>query len=243
MVVLAVTTMLSGCAWFRDRPDTLAPAAVLYEEGERALLKGKQESARESLRKIVERHPDSGLVPRARFLMGESHYRDREYNQAIREFETFITLYPGHEVADFAQYRLAQSYYDQMPTLERDQAITAKAMAEFQNLLKRYPESRYAPDAIVKIEACRLRLAQKELWIADFYVRRDSLQAALQRYDVILKEYPRTAVAPEALFQKVDVLMRLDRDAEAAQALRRLVDGFPASEWSRRARERHAQLL
>ena len=243
VVALALATALTGCSWFRSGPDTLPPAAVLYEDGERDLLRGRQESAQEAFQKIIERHPDSGLVPRARFLVGESHYRDREYNQAIREFEAFLNLYPGHEIADFAQYRLAESYYNQMPSLERDQAIAGKALTEFRNLLKRYPESRYAPDAIVKIEACRLRLAQKEFWIADFYIRRNNLQAALQRYDVILQEYSRTAVAPEALFQKVDVLVRLDRSEEAAQALRQLIDGFPASEWSRLGRERHATLL
>jgi outer membrane protein assembly factor BamD len=241
-LALVVTTLLSGCAFFRGRPDTLPPAAKLYEEGERDLSKGKYEAARDAMRKIVERHPDSTLAPRARFLVGETYYRDGEYEQAAKEFEGFMSLYPGLPIADLAQYRLARSYFDNMPNLERDQGATSRAMAEFQKLLKQYPESRYAPDAIAKIEACRLRLAQKELWIADYYVRQGNWQAAVQRYDVILKDYARTPAAPQALYQKADALMRLDRADDARTALRRLVDEYPQTEWARRARLRQTSL-
>lgn len=237
VLALAALLLLSGCSWFSGRPELLLPAGKLYEEGERLMVQGRQDGARDRFTKIVERFPESDLAPVSRFLVGETYYRAQEYDKAAPEFEAFVTLYPGHSIADLGQYRLARSYFDQIPTVERDQNITAKALGELQKLIRLYPESRYAPDALVKIETCRLRLAQKELWIADYYVRRDNLQAALQRYDVILKDYARTAAAPEALYQKADTLMRLGRTAEAATVLRRLVDEFPASEWSRRARQ------
>lgn len=216
----------------------MPPPGALYADGERALGRGRYDGARDSFGKLIERHPDSSLVPHARFLLGETYYRDKEYDRAVREFEAFMAYYPGHAIADLVQYRLARSHFDNMPTLERDQAVTAKALAEFRKVIKQYPESRYAPDAIAKIEVCRLRLAQKEMWVADYYVRQGNLQAALQRYDVILKEYGRTATAPQALYQKAEALTRLGRKDEAESALRQLADEFPASEWSRRARQR-----
>ncbi len=238
LLALGAALLLSGCSLFGGRPDTLPPAGKLYADGERELERGRYEAARDDFRKIVERHPDSTVVAQARFLVGEAYYREKEYDKAIKEFEGFMALYPGHAIADLVQYRLARSYYDNMPTIERDQAVTGKAMAEFQKLIKQYPESRYAPDAIVKIEACRLRLAQKELWVADYYVRRENWQAALQRYEVILKDYARTAAAPQALFLKADALRRLQRPDEADQALKRLGEEYPTSEWARRARQR-----
>ena len=243
VLALVALILLSGCSLFTGRPDTIPPAAALYADAERELAKGRHDAARDSLRKILERHPDASQVPEARFLMGESYFRDHEYDRAVKEFETFLAYYPAHRIADLAQYRLARSYFDAMPTVERDQGITAKGLAEFKKLLKQYPESRYAPDAIAKIDACRLRLAEKELWIADYYVRQGNFQAALQRYDVILKDYPHTAAAPQALFQKADALTRLGRREEAQNTLRQLVDEFPASEWSRRARERQSGFL
>jgi outer membrane protein assembly factor BamD len=243
VLALVAPLLLTGCSLFGGKPSTLPPAATLYENGERDLDRGRYESARDNLRRLVERHPDSNLVPQARFLIGESYYRDQEYEKAIREFEAFMSLYPGNPIADLVQYRLARSYFDGMPAVERDQAVTGKAVGEFQKLIKEYPESRYAPDALVKIEVCRLRLAQKELWVADYYVRQNNWQAALQRYDLILKDYGRTAVAPQVLFQKADALLRLQRREDAEDTLRRIVEQFPASEWARRARQRQTSLI
>jgi outer membrane protein assembly factor BamD len=240
LAAAAVVFLLSGCGLLSGRPTTLAPAAKLYEDGERLLLQEKYPAAREQFSWLVERHPESDLAPVARFLVGETLFRNKDFEKAGPEFEAFVTLYPSHQIADLGQYRLARSYFDQMPTLERDQKITAQALAEFQKLIRLYPESRYAPDAIVKIEACRLRLAQKELWIAAFYMRQGKYEAALPRLDTVIRDYARTQAAPEALYQKADALIRLGRSDEAASVLKRLVDEFPASEWSRRARERQA---
>ncbi len=240
LALAAVVLLLSGCTLFGGRPTTVAPAAKLYEDGERLLLQEKYPQAREQFSWLVERHPESDLAPVARFLIGESYFRNKDYEKAGPEFETFVTLYPSNQIADLGQYRLARTYFDQMPTVERDQKLTAQALTEFQKLIRLYPESRYAPDAIVKIEACRLRLAQKELWIAAFYVRQGKYEAALPRFDTVIKDYGRTQAAPEALYQKADALVRLGRSDEAASVLKRLVDEFPASEWSRRARERQA---
>jgi outer membrane protein assembly factor BamD len=236
-LALATLPLLGGCSLFGGRPDTLPPAGKLYEDGERDLGRGRYEAARDQLRKIVERHPDSTLVPQARFLVGETYYRDKEWDRAAREFEAFMALYPAHAIADLVQYRLARSYFDGMPDVERDQGVAVKALAEFQKLLKLYPESRYAPDAIVKIDACRLRLAQKELWVADWYVRQGNWLGAVQRYDVILKDYGRTSAAAQALYQKAEALMRLERGDEAQTALQKLVEEFPRTDWARRARQ------
>ena len=235
-----IVILLSGCSVFGGRPNTVAPAATLYENGERLLLLEKFHEAREQFAWLAERHPESDLAPVARFLVGETYFRSKEFEKAVPEFESFVTLYPGHQIADLGQYRLARSYFDQMPTLERDQRITSQALIEFGKLIRLYPESRYAPDAIVKIQACRLRLAQKELWIAAFYMRQGKYESALPRFDTVIKDYGRTQAAPEALYQKADALVRLGRSDEAASVLKHLVDEFPASEWSRRARERQA---
>jgi outer membrane protein assembly factor BamD len=235
-----VLLLLSGCSFIGGRPTTVAPAAKLYDDGERLFLQEKYLQAREQFQWIVERHPESDLAPVAQFLIGETYFREKDYEKAAPEFETFVTLYPSNQIADLGQYRLARAYFDQMPTVERDQKITAQALMEFQKLLRLYPESRYAPDAIVKIEAARLRLAQKELWVAAFYMRQGKFEAALPRFDAVITTYGRTQAAPEALYQKADALIRLGRSDEAASVLKRLVDEYPASEWTRRARERQA---
>ena len=230
--------MLGGCGIFAQRPEPIPPAAELYERGEAELAKRRYEDARTNFKRIVERHPDSSFAARARFLMGEAYYREAEFDKAIKEFEAFMSFYPRHMIADLVQYRLAMSYYDQMKPVEQDQALTQKAVDQFKRLVKEYPESRYAPDALAKIDICRGRLAQKELWVANYYWTQGNLVAVRQRLELILKEFPRTLVVPETLFLLAEVHAREGLAEEATKTFRRLVEEYPYTEWGRRAAQR-----
>src|SRR5207247_8663133 len=165
----------------------------------------RYEDARKSFTKIVERHPNSSYAPRARFLLGEAFYRDAEFDKAVKEFETFLSFYPRHQIADLVQYRLAMAYYDQIKPIEQDQSLALKALEGFKNLVKDYPESRYATDALAKIDISRGRQAQKELWVATYYFNQGNPSGARQRLELVLKEYPRTLVIPEALWLLAEV--------------------------------------
>jgi outer membrane protein assembly factor BamD len=240
--LVALLILLGGCSTivdlFRQRPQPLPPAQDLYAVGEAELAKSRYEEARTSFRKIVERHPQSVQAPRARFLIGESYYRESQWDNAIKEFEGFLAFYPRHQIADLVQYRLAMSYYDQMKPVEQDQAITAKAMQAFKTLVREYPESRYAGDALAKAEICRGRLAQKELWVAAYYLGQGNRVAARQRLERVLKDYPRTLVIPEALYRLGEVHAADGRSQEAQDIFHRLVEDYSYTEWGRRAAQR-----
>jgi outer membrane protein assembly factor BamD len=238
-ITIACALLLTGgCSWLRPAPTPILPADELYAIGENQLEKRTYEEARQSFRKIVERHPNSSYAPRARFLMGEAYYREAEFAKAIKEFETFLAFYPRHQIADLVQYRLAMGYYDQLKPVEQDQMLTQKALEQFKKLVKEYPESRYATDGLAKIDICRGRLAQKELWVATYYFNQGNPGAARQRLELILKEYPRTLVIPETLWLLAEVNVREGRPREAQQLLERLSAEFPFTEFGRRAAQR-----
>ncbi|HEU5323988.1 MAG TPA: outer membrane protein assembly factor BamD, partial [Methylomirabilota bacterium] len=176
--------------------------------------------------------------PRARFLLGEAWYREAEFDQAVKEFETFLAFYPRHQIADLVQFRLAMSYYDQMKPVEQDQGLTVKALEQFRKLIKEYPESRYATDALAKIDVCRGRLAQKEVWVASYYYNQGNPGAARQRLELVLREYPRTLVIPETLYMLAEVNFSEGRSPEAYDLLRRLAADYGYTDWGRRAAQR-----
>src|SRR5262245_46846066 len=121
-ITIALALLLTGgCAWMRPAPTPILPPEELYATGESQLDKRMYEEARQSFKKIVERHPNSSYAPRARFLLGEAYYREAEFAKAIKEFETFMAFYPRHQIADLVQYRLAMGYYDQLKPVEQDQ--------------------------------------------------------------------------------------------------------------------------
>src|SRR5437867_3357034 len=226
-----------GCAYLKPQPTPILPPDELYTQGEQELGRKKYYEAREPFRKITERHPNSAWAPRARFLIGEAYYRESEFEKAIREFETFMSFYPRHEIADLVQYRLATAYYDQMKPVEQDQGLTIKAMNALKKLVKEYPESRYATDALAKVDLCRGKLAQKELWVATYYFNQGNPSGARQRLELVLREYPRTLVIPETLYLLATVNLREGRDADGIELLRRLTREFGYTEWGKRATE------
>jgi outer membrane protein assembly factor BamD len=240
--LVVLSTLLGGCStvadWIRQRPQPLPPASDLYALGEKELDRSRYAEARAAFQKIVERHPQSIYAPRARFLIGEAYFRESEWDKAIKEFETFRSFYPRHQIADLVQFRLAMSYYDQMKPVEQDQAITKKAMDAFKTLVREYPDSRYAGDALAKIEICRGRIAQKELWVASYYLNQGNTIAARQRLEGVIKDYPRTLVIPEALFRLGEVYTADGRTQDAQETFRRLADEYSYTEWGRRAAQR-----
>jgi len=236
-VVLAVFLLLiGGCAWLRPSPTPILPPEELYQLGESELGKRRYEDGRKNFRRIVERHPNSAYAPRARFLIGEAYYREAEFDKAVREFETFMAFYPRHQIADLVQYRLAMSYYDQIKPIEQDQTLAAKALDQFKKLVKDYPESRYATDALGKIDICRGRLAQKEVWVAAYnYQAQGNMVGARQRLEKVLKEYSRTLVVPEAMFMLAEISFREGKTDEAVGLLRRLETEYGYTDFGRRA--------
>src|SRR6266851_8574093 len=240
--LVSLLLLLSGCTtiayFFRQRPQALPPASELYAEGENQLSKSRYDEARTAFRKVSERHPQSSYAPRARFLIGEAFYREGQFDKAIKEFEGFMAFYPRHQIADLVQYRLSMSYYDQMKPVEQDQEITRKAIEAFKVLIREYPESRYAADALAKIDIGRGRLAQKELWVASYYINQGNPAAARQRLENVIKDYPRTLVIPEALYRLGEVYAIDGRNQEAQDTFRRLATEYSYTEWGRRATQR-----
>ncbi|MBM3219984.1 MAG: outer membrane protein assembly factor BamD [Candidatus Rokubacteria bacterium] len=237
--LIALLLLFGGCAWLRPSPTPILPADELYQIGENELSKRRYEEARTNFRRIVERHPNSAFAPRARFLMGEAYYREAEFDKAIGEFGTFMAFYPRHQIADLVQYRLSMSYYDQIKPIEQDQTLAAKALDQFKKLVKDYPESRYATDALAKIDICRGRLAQKEVWIAAYnYNQQGNVVGARQRLEKVLKDYPRTLVVPEAMFMLAEVSFREGKTDEAVALLRRLEAEYGFTDFGRRAAAR-----
>jgi outer membrane protein assembly factor BamD len=239
VALLIVLLLFGGCAWLRPSPEPILPAEELYQIGENELGKRRYDDARKNFKRIVERHPNSSYAPRARFLIGEAFYREAEFDKAIKDFETFMAFYPRHQIADLVQYRLAMSYYDQIKPIEQDQTLAARALDQFKKLVKDYPESRYATDALAKIDICRGRLAQKEVWIAAYNLNQQgNAVGARQRLEKVLKEYGRTLVVPEAMFMLAEVNFKEGRTEEAMALLRRLETEYGHTEFGRRAAAR-----
>ena len=149
---------------------------------------------------------------------------------AVSAYREFLTLYPQHPKSDYAQFRAAESYFEQKNSPDRDQTATEQALEEYQRLLDVYAESPWVEPAREKIRECRQTLARSHHMVGYFYQKtRKSWRSAIGRYETILSEYPDYEHVDEVLFRLGESLGYAGRYAEARPHLARLQSEFPES--------------
>jgi outer membrane protein assembly factor BamD len=164
-----------------------------------------------------------------------SHYASRQYSEAILTAQRFLSLHPGNRDAPYAYYIIALSYYEQIADVARDQKITQQALTALQELVRRYPDTRYAADARLKIDLVNDHLAGKELEVGRFYSKNRQWIAAVSRFREVVDTYQTTSHTPEALYRLVEAYLALGIPEEAFRNAAVLGANFPGSVWYERA--------
>jgi outer membrane protein assembly factor BamD len=164
-----------------------------------------------------------------------NYYLAQKYPQAISSAQRFLTIHPGNEEAPYAQYLIAMSYYQQIADVTRDQSTTQQASDAFGELIRRYPETRYAADARLKVDLLNDHLAGKEMEIGRFYQRSGDWLAATYRFRSVVDKYQTTSHTPEALERLVECYLALGIPAEAMKAAAVLGRNYPGTYWYRQS--------
>ena len=226
-----------GCAGGQTAADGLEAAEVAYAEARRALRRSDYERARELFRALRIDHPYSRFAPLADFGIAESFERANAHAAAVEAFRHFVQMHASHELVGEARYRIARSWERQVPrdnflmppAYERDRRTATAARRAFEVYLDEHPTGEHHADATRRLSALRNRLAAYELYVANYYLRRDRALAAERRLQDLLRDFPQTEAVPEARYRLADALLRLDRPREAIAQLERLVQEHPDS--------------
>jgi len=177
-------------------------------------------------------YPFSSLAIKAEIMSAYSLYQKNEIDKAINKLKFFIEINPKGNLSEYAQYLLAMCYYIQISNKGRDSSINKKALNYFKIIVTKYPNSKYAKDAKIKIEYIRNTLATNELMIGNFYLKRKAPTSSIKRFKLILKEYQNTSVIPETLFRLNEALLMLGLKEEAIKSNAILNYNFPKNEWA-----------
>ena len=151
--------------------------------------------------------------------------------QAIQEFREFLSFFPTHARADYAQYKLAMAHYYQMAKPERDQTETREAIREFDIFFERYPNSKLRPEAEKHYRETRDRLSESEYRVGLFYHRAKWYPGAIDRFQQVLKTDPKFTNRDAVYFYLSEALVKMNRPAEAVPQLTKLVEEFEVSEF------------
>ncbi len=238
LVLAALVLPVSACAGNKAKGDTAYVARdvnTLYALAKRSLDRQNYTEAAKLFDEVERQHPYSVWARRAQLMSAFSYYLARKYPDAISSARRFITIHPGNKEAPYAHYLVAMSFYQQIEDITRDQRITQQAADAFGELIRRYPESRYAADARLKIDLINDHLAGKEMEIGRFYQRSGNWLAATTRFRTVVEKYQTTSHAPEALHRLVESYLALGIPVEARKAAVVLGANYPDSVWYHRA--------
>ncbi len=164
-----------------------------------------------------------------------NYYLAHKYTESISSAQRFLTIHPGNAEAPYAHYLVAMSYYQQIEDVTRDQAISQQAEAAFDELIRRYPDSRYASDARLKLDLIHDHLAGKEMEIGRFYQRSGDWLAATYRFRKVVDDYQTTSHTPEALERLVECYLALGIPQEAEKAAAVLGKNYNGTYWYKQA--------
>ncbi|MEH3106152.1 MAG: outer membrane protein assembly factor BamD [Sphingomonas fennica] len=240
LAAVAGLALLPGCAGGagKKKGDTRYVARdvdTLYNAARGMLDRGRYKDAGAMFDEVERQHPYSEWARRAQLMSAYSYYLAREYPDSIQSAQRFISIHPGNRDAPYALYIIAVDYYEQIVDVTRDQKTTGQALDAMGELIRRYPDSRYAADARVKIDLINDHLAGKEMEIGRFYERRSDWLAAVIRFRKVTTDYQTTSHVPEALMRLTESYLALGVPEEARKAAAVLGANYPGSEWYQKA--------
>ena len=240
ILILAGLSILpaTGCARNRTKGDTAYVARdvnTLYAAAKRRMDARDYEQAAKLFDEVERQHPYSVWARRAQLMSAFNYYMGRKYTETIASARRYLTIHPGSTGAPYAHYLIAMSYYDQIVDVTRDQATTEQASMAFGELIRRYPETRYASDARVKLDLINDHLAGKEMEVGRFYQRSGNWLAASLRFREVVDKYQRTSHTPEALERLVETYLALGIPEEARKTAAVLGANYPGSYWYRQS--------
>ncbi len=236
-VLSACAALGGGGASGADTRYVARDVNTLYNAAKRRLDVGQYAIAAALFDEVERQHPYSPWARRAQQMSAFSYYLASDYNKAIESSRRFLSIHPGNKDAPYAYYLIALSYYEQISDVTRDQKITEQALTTLGEVSRRYPNSRYASDAKLKMDLVNDHLAGKEMEIGRFYQRRGKWLAATIRFKTVIEKYQTTTHAAEALMRLTESYLSLGIPSEAKKTAAVLGANYPGSKWYERAYE------
>ena len=214
LVVVATSVLLglSGCGLLPERADETQKwsAEKLYAEARGEMSSGQYEAAIRLFQRLESNYPFGTYATQAQMEIAYAHYKAQDQAEAMAAVERFIKLHPNHPQVDYMYYLrglinfndqvgFLSVIYSQDPT-ERDPKATREAFAAFKALVDKFPNSKYAPDAIARMNYLVNAMAAYEVHVANYYYRRGAYLAAVNRAQNAVADYPDAPAREEALF-------------------------------------------
>ena len=239
LAVFALAT-LAACSSTTEYDETAGWSAnKLYGEAKEAQAEGSWENAVKFLEKLEARYPYGRFAQQAQLELAYVYWKAGEPGSALAAADRFIKLHPAHPNVDYVYYLKGLVNYNEdggilskytgQDRAERDPKAAREAFTSFRDLVVRFPDSKYAPDARVKMQNLVDGLAEHELYVSRYYMRRSAYLAAANRAQGMIKEFPDSPFVEESFAIMVTAYDKLGKTTLRDDTRRVLETNFPNS--------------
>jgi len=239
---IALAAILAACGATQAEKDAATPVEKLYADAMEDVSSGNYDRAIKSLDRIEGKAAGSILAQQAQLELGYLYWKTADKVNALATIDRFIKLHPSSPALDYALYlRGIVNFNDDLGWLgsltgqnlsERDQAAARESYQSFKQLSEQFPDSRYTADARLRMDFTVNMLAEYEVHVANYYMRRQAYVAAANRAKESVLEFPQTASTPEALAIMVSAYDKLGLTLLRDDAQRVLDKNFPTSDYA-----------
>ena len=231
--LIIFSTLLMSCSSNKSDISSDQPNEIdIYRSGLSSLENEDYNKAIIEFDNLSLNYPFSSLAKKSEIMTAYSLYQNNEITKSIVKLENYIEMNPKDKFTSYAHYLLAMNYYIQISSQGRDPILSEKALNALKLIIIKYPKSKYAKDAKLKIQFIRNSLAKNELNIGKFYLRKNAPASSIKRFKDILQNYQNTTVIPETLYRLTEALLMIGLKDEAVKSNALLKYNFPSNEWT-----------
>lgn len=236
----ALALLLSGCSIFGGGDDEDLPehsAQELYDTAQLSLKSGNWPSAIKKLEALDSRYPFGPYAHQGQLDLVYAYYKNGDTEEAVSNAERFIKSNPRHPNVDYAYYMKGLALFQADDSFfqktfnadmwKRDASSAKKSFDAFAELLRQFPDTKYGADARQRMVFLRNRLAQYEVYVAEYYLRRGIFVAASTRARYVVEHFPQATSVPDALVVMVKSYTALNLKSEADNARKVLQANYP----------------
>mgnify|MGYP002820166276 CR=1 FL=1 len=240
--LLILVFVFSGCGYFQNetseqKAESKWPEDRLYRAAKDRLDGGECSGAIEYYEKLSARYPFGIYTQQSQLELAYCYYRTEDPEQALSTIDRFMKMHPSHPHAAYAYYLrglinfgrgygLTERFLPKDPS-QRDPGASLQSFNDFSDLISSFPESIYVEDATLRMRYLRNILAQHEVNVANWYMRRGAFVAAANRARYVVENYQQAPAMPDALFLMAKSYRVLELEELAEDALRILELNYP----------------
>ena len=195
------------------------------------MVEERYAAAAKTFDQVESQHPYSVWATKSQMMAAYAQYEAGNYGEAVIAADRFIQLHPGHRDVAYAYYLKAISYYVQIVDVGRDQKMTEQALKALDDVVRRFPDSKYARDAKLKLDFTRDHLAGKEMEIGRYYLKRGAIPGGDEPFQTGGRQLSDDDACARGVGTTCRVRLGAGLDEEAKANAAVLGYNYPGSEW------------